>query len=199
MAKKKVVTKKKSTSSTEGVIVDFSDVESRGGKKGSGGRKHYPEGDYAVKVKSAKFGHSGDKETPRLEVTYIFTQGKLKGKEIRDDLYLTPKSLWRLRQALEAFGMDIPSKRSRLNPATLTGKQAAVTLEDDEYDDKIFSKVADTYSLDEFEADAEDVEDEDEDEDDEDDEDDEEDDEDDEEDDDEEEDEELEEVDLDDL
>jgi cobalamin biosynthesis protein CobT len=181
-------------SSAEGVQVDFGEVESRGGKKGSGGRKHYPEADYKVKVKSAKFGRSGDKETPRLEVTYVFLEGKLKGKEVRDDLYLSPKALWRLRQALEAMGVKVPSKKVKINPATLVDKKCAITLEDEEYDGNVYSKVSDTYTLDDWDDSSSDIDDdEDEDEDDEDEDDDEDDDDEDEEEDDDEE------VDLDDL
>lgn len=185
----------KKTKSAEGVQVDFSDAESRGGKKGTGGRKHYPEGDYKVKVKSAKFGHSGERETPRLEVTYVFTEGKLKGKEVRDDLYLSPKALWRLRQALEALGIAVPSKKVNINPAKLVGKTAAITLEDEEYDDKIYSKVSDTYTLDDWDDSASDIDDDEDEEDDDEDEDED----DDSDDDDDEEDEDDDEVDLDDL
>lgn len=190
-----MVTKKTAAASGAGVTVDFGDVESRGGKKSSGGRKHYPEGDYAVKVKSAKFGHSGDKETPRLEVMFVFTGTKLKGKEIRDDLYLTPKALWRLRQTLEALGLKVPSKKVSVNPDKLKGRACALSIEDDEYDGKLQSRVTDIYSLDEFDSDADDIEEEDDEEEEEDD------DEDDDEEDDEkeEDDDDLEDLDLDDL
>lgn len=178
--------------------VDFSETESRGGKKGSGGRKHYPEGDYKVKVKSAKWGRSGEKETPRLEVMYVFTEGKLKGKELRDDLYLTSGALWRLRQALEAMGVPVPNKKVKVDPNKLVGRACAITLADEEYDDKLYSKVADTYTLDDWDDSASDIdddEDEDEDEEDED----EDDDEDEDEDEEDEDEEEADELELDDL
>jgi len=146
---------------SEGVLVDFTETDSRGGKKGTGGRKHYPEGDYKAKVKSAKFGRSGEKETPRLEVTYVFAEGKVKGKEIRDDLYLTPKSLWRLRQTLEALGVKVPSKKVRVDPQKLVGKSAAITIEDEEYDGKIYSRITDTYTLDDWDDAASDLDDDD--------------------------------------
>lgn len=152
--------------SSNAVAVDFGEVESRGGKKGSAGRKHYPEGDYKVKVKSAKFGRSsGDKESPRLEVTYVFVEGKLKGKEIRDDLYLTPKALWRLRQALEAMGLKIPSKKVNVDPAKLVGKTCAVTIVDEEYDNKLYSSVSDTFTLDDWDEASSDLDDDEDDED----------------------------------
>lgn len=166
MAKTKT---KNKASSGDVVTVDFEGTESRGGKKSGGGRKHYPEGDYKVKVKDAKWGRSANKESPRLEVTYNFTEGKLKGKEIRDDLYLSPKALWRLRNAMEAMGIQVPDKKVKVNPDKLVGKTCAVTLEDEEYEEKIYSRVTDTYSLDEWDDSASDLDDDDEDDDDEDD------------------------------
>ena len=136
----------------EKVKVDFSEVESRGGKKGSAGRKHYPPDDYHVKCVAAKLGKSGDKETPRVEIEYKIVDGPHKGGSLRDDLYLTPKSLWRLRQTLEAMGMKIPNKAVNLDVNSLKGKELAVTLDDDEYDEKVYSKVVDSYHLSEFEA-----------------------------------------------
>lgn len=153
---------KSTTTTKDAVPVDFSDTESRGGKKG-GSRKHYPPADYAVKCVRATLGHSGEKETPRIEATYRFTRGKLKGKEIRDDLYLTPKSLWRLRQTLEAMGLNVPSKKTNLRPASMVGKELAVSVDDDEYDGKVYSKVVDAFLLSELEEvddEAEDEEDE---------------------------------------
>lgn len=149
--------RKSTRSEPDSVVVDFSDTETRGGRKGTGGRKHYPEGDYKVKVKAAKFGHSGEKESPRLEVTYVFSEGKHKGKDVRDDLYLTPKALWRLRQTLEALGVKVPDKKAKVNPANLIGKGAAVTLEDEEYDGKIYSRVTDTYTLEDWADTAADI------------------------------------------
>lgn len=149
------------------VKVDFSDVESRGGKKSSGGRKRYPEGDYHVKVTKATIGKSGEKETPRVELELKIAEGKHKGGTLRDDLYLTEKSLWRVRQTMEAMGIRVPSKRVNIDVLKFQNKEYAVTLADEEYNDKVYSRVVDAFSLDELEeiedSDADEVEDEDED------------------------------------
>jgi hypothetical protein len=200
---------KKSTakSSKNEVRVDFSDTESRGGKKNTGRRKHYPEGDYHGKCTSAEITRSrGEKKTPEILVTYKIMAGKHKGGTIIDDLYLTDSALWRVRQTLEAMGIKVPSSRVKLDVRKMKDKEVALTLEDDEYEDKIRSRVTDTYLLSELEedegdesddeeeeeeADEDEEEDEDEDEDDGDDEE--------EDEDEEEEDDDLEEMDLDDL
>lgn len=164
MPTRKSTTKKKAAGGNV-VPLDFEGVQSRGGKKGSGTGKHYPEGDYAVKCIEAKLGHSEEKEKPRIEVIYEITAGKHKKGRVRDDLYLTENALWRVRNTLEAMGIKVPDKVVKLDITKLIGKELAVTLSDDEYDNKVRSRVTDTFLLSELD-DSED-EDEDEEEDDE--------------------------------
>lgn len=132
--------------------VDFSETESRGGKKGRGARKHYPPADYAVKCVRAELIRSTDKETPGVACTFQITAGPHKGGEVNDSFWLTPKSLWRLRNLLEAMGIKIPSKAVNVDTAIMRGKTLAVTLDDDEYDNKVYSRVVDTFLLSELEA-----------------------------------------------
>jgi hypothetical protein len=132
------------------VAVDFSDTESRGGKKGSRSSR-VPPGDYFAKVKAAALTKSPDKETPEIKITYVITRGKKKGSTLIDDLYLTKKALWRVRQTWEAAGIKVPSKRVKLDPSRIIGKEVAVTVEDDEYENKVRSRVIDTFLLSELE------------------------------------------------
>jgi len=192
-----MVTKKRKISGKGdgAVVVDFGDTESRGGAKGARSA-HVPEGDYAVKVKKAELGKSSEKETPGIFVTYEVTSPKaFKGKILRDRLWLSDKALWRVRQTWEALGVTVPSKKVKLDPRKIVGKTCAVTVEDEEYDEKVRSNVVDTFLLSEYqelqESDDEEL---DEDEDEEEEEDDEDEDEEDDEDEDEEEDEEDEEI-----
>lgn len=145
MAKKTTKAKGK----TKGVKIDFGDTESRGGKKRSGGRKHYPEGDYPAKVTAVRLGHSPEKETPGVYVTFKFTK-KLKGKSIEEPVWLTPKNAWRVRTLLEACGLKVPNKKATVDFDKLVGKNLAVTLEDDEYDGKVSSRVNDFFLLSEL-------------------------------------------------
>lgn len=146
-----MATRSKRAKSGDAVVVDFSDTESRGGKKG-GRSAHLPEGDYTAKVKSAEFGHSSEKETPGIMMVWAITgPNSAKGKTIRDSLWLTDKSLWRVRQTLEALGLQVPSKKVKVNPKSMVGKEAAITLEDEEYEGKVRSRVVDCFSLSEYE------------------------------------------------
>lgn len=169
--------------------------------EGGGGRIRLKEGDYPVKVVKSELGESQAGNT-MITLTYEFTKeagSKAQGKTIKDRFALTENALWRLRNFLEAIGKEPPKKVFKLNIDGLVGEELAVTLEDEEYENKMYSKVSDYISMDDFNSDEED-EDEDEDEDDEDesDEDDDDEDEDDEDEDDDDEDEDLDEVDLDD-
>lgn len=135
----------------DAVVVDFSDTESRGGKKG-GRSAHLPEGDYTAKVKAAEFGHSSEKETPGIMMTWVITgPNSSKGKTIRDSLWLSDKALWRVRQTLEALGLQVPSKKVKVNPKSMIGKEAAITLEDEEWEGKVRSRVVDCFALSEYE------------------------------------------------
>lgn len=137
------------------VKVDFSDTDSRGGKKGRGGRKHYPPGDYAVKCVKAELTKSSEKETPGIAVGYKILSGKYKGQEVFDTLWLTPKSLWRVRQTLEAMGIKVPSKAVNIDTSMLKNKSLAVSLDDEEYEDKLYSRVVDAFLLSELDTDDE--------------------------------------------
>jgi Protein of unknown function (DUF669) len=129
---------------------DFSETESRGGKKGRGSRKHYPEGDYPVISTKAELGKSREKETPGIHMVYKITNGTHKGQEVHDDLWLTPGSMWKVRQTLEAMGMKVPSKAVKVNTDKMVRKELAITLADEEYDDKLYSKVVDYFLISEL-------------------------------------------------
>jgi hypothetical protein len=132
------------------VALDMSDVESRKGRK----QKHYKEGDYLATIKKAEYGKSGQKQTKQIIVQWTFDDKPYKGNVIYDRHNLLPQSLWTLRNLLEAVGMKIPSGRFNLDLKKLVGKGAAITVSDDEYDNKVQSKVTDWFPASEFEADV---------------------------------------------
>jgi hypothetical protein len=144
------------------VNLDFGDTESRGGKKGRGTRPYYPAGDYAVQVKKAAIIHSAEKQTPGILVDMVITSGKHKGKPISDTLWLTEKSLWKVRQAMEAMGLKVPSKKVSVDVTKFKGKELAITLDDEEYNDKVYSRVVDFFLLSELDLDEDDEEEDDE-------------------------------------
>lgn len=196
MAAKK--TKKASAKKGGTMSVDFSEVEDkRGGKR-------YKPGDYGVKVVEVTKGKTQNKGTPQISFKCKFVEGKYKGDTIFHNCNLLPQSLWVLRNALEALGKKVPKKVVKIDLNGLVGKKMGITIEDDEYENKVRSRVVDTFPYSELEdrqagtdeeLDEDDEDDEDEDEDD----DDEDEDDEDEDDDEDDEDEDVEEVDLDDV
>lgn len=163
--KKKKTSKSKAPASKKDVlIVDFSDTESRGGKK-SNRSKHYKPGDYLVKITKAGKGKSEDKKTPFISFTFKFLDGEYKGDTIERRFYLTPKALFMLRNCIEATGNKVPSKRTKIVPKQYIGSTLAISIDDDEWEDddgnaRVKSAVVDTFLSSELEQmeSAEDVE-----------------------------------------
>lgn len=110
----------------DSIKIDF------GKEEESGGRVHWKAGDYHVKVTKVKKGRSEDKDTPYVAVTFKVLEGSKKGKTITERLYLTPKSLKRLRLLLEATGTKVPKKAVNLQFKRLLGKKLWIELEDDD-------------------------------------------------------------------
>lgn len=140
----------------KGLAVDFSGVES------GGGRTRIPEGDYKVTVDTVKQAES-KAGNAMLVWDFKISEGKFAGKKLRDRTTLTPESLWKLKQVLEAMGISVPSKQVALKLSNYIGKDLGVTVVDDEYEGRISSKVADYVSVDVI--DGSDIEEEEEDED----------------------------------
>jgi hypothetical protein len=150
----------KSSGSADVFNIDFSkEVE------GGGGGVRVPENDYKLKILKLKKIRASEKDTPGIAVTVKIVEGKFAGKKLTDRLWITPKSLWRLRSLLEALGMEVPKKALKLPAKKIVGKEVGATIiDDDPYNGRIKSKIGDWIDLETL-ADLDD-EDEDEDEDD---------------------------------
>lgn len=155
-------------SSKDTIPVDFSKVEE------GGGSIRVPEGDYRVRIKEVSQGRSKSSDNPMLTWHFEFMEGKAKGRTIIDRTVLIPNSLWKLRDLLEAVGIDVPKRTVNLPLKKLVGKELGITVTDGEpYEGRTKSEVQDYIDLDtlaggtdddeEDEGDFEDEEDEDED------------------------------------
>jgi hypothetical protein len=115
-------------SSVEDFVVDFSKEE-----ESAGGGIRVKRGTYPVKAIAYKVGTSEDKGTPYLEITFQFTEGKYKGKKLKERLYRTPKALARIRTLLEAVGKKAPrkAKLSAIGNA-VKGEELYIEVDDDE-------------------------------------------------------------------
>lgn len=141
MAKKR--RSSKSSGSADVFTIDFGkEVE------GGGGGVRVPENDYKLKILKLKKIRASEKDTPGIAITVKIVDGKYAGKKLTDRLWITPKSLWRLRSLLEALGMEVPKKAVKLPSKKLVGKEVGATIVDDEpYKGKIKSKIGDWIDL----------------------------------------------------
>lgn len=113
--------------SVEDYVIDFSKEEESGG-----GAARYKEGTYAVKIIAAKPTSSSEKGTPGLEVIFQFTEGKYKGKKVKDTLWATPKAYGRFRSLLEACGKKVPTKVNLVKIAKVVkGSELYIELQDE--------------------------------------------------------------------
>ncbi len=192
MAKKAKKTSKKS------MRIDFGDVPEERRQRS----RKIPEGEYKAKIVSWKKKWKDDDKsnTPYLQWTLQILEGKHKGVPFYENTSLKKDALFNLRNLIFAATdgkKNVAGKTVNFDPDTLVGAKIGIIVEDEEYENKLRSTVADVRPLSEMEEDdedeEEDSEEEDEDEDDED-----EDEEEDDEDDDEDE-EDLEEVDVEDI
>jgi hypothetical protein len=110
------------------------------------GRVRIPEGDYKMKVKSVKQATS-EKGNPMLVWTFELIDHKKAGATFRDYAPLTPKALWKLRSILEAMGAKVPDKDFNLTLKKYLGKELGVTVIDEEYENKMYSRIDDYMDL----------------------------------------------------
>lgn len=143
-------------------VIDFSDVPESGGRRFKKVRQ--PAGDYEGLILSVE--DSPTKETKEPQWLFSIQVGRgvypyyVKSKD--------KKQFWKVRQLLKAAGLNVPSKRVKVDPTKVVKKKIAVTLEDDEYDGKDQSVIDSVFPLSELdkvvpdqEDDEEEVEDED--------------------------------------
>lgn len=127
---------RRSAKKTRSVEVDFTDVE-----VGGGGSFHIPEGEYGMKVDSVELGES---ENGNEMISWIFkgTEGKAKGKTFYFYTPLVEQALWKLRETLEALGVEVPDSVMEIELDDLIDLEATGIVEDDEYRGKTKSKLA---------------------------------------------------------
>lgn len=127
-------------------VIDFSDVPESAGRRFKKVRQ--PAGDYRAKILKVEDSPTKEKQEPQWLFTiqvgrgiypyYVKTQNK--------------KEFWKIRGLLKAAGLNVPSKRVKVDPTRVVNKEIAVTLEDDEYEGKEQSVIDSVFPLSELEA-----------------------------------------------
>lgn len=135
--------------------VDFGDVDKEI-RKGGGGGKHIPEGDYLVKIVDADV-----RKSERTNSTYISWKFQVvepaehKGVTLYGTTSLKREALWSLRNLIHAAtGKNVAGKAVNFDPANLFGKIVGASVEDNEYTKdgktKITSQVSTCFPKDDF-------------------------------------------------
>lgn len=105
-----------------------------------------PEGDYKAKIVKADDHQSNDKTKPMGWVLTIQIEGDARSTY---PYYLSPeaKQAWKVRTACVACGLKAPQGRIKFDPNKLVNKSIGVALEDDEYEGRPKSVIADMFPV----------------------------------------------------
>lgn len=122
------------------VSVDFSDVE-----EGGGGFR-IPEGDYRMKVVAVNEDVS-ESDNDMLVWDFVGLEGRAKKKKFRAYTTMTPESLWKLYGLLKSLGVDPPKSAMDIDLEEMVGLELMGVVQDDEYRNKITSKIMDWYEV----------------------------------------------------
>jgi hypothetical protein len=121
--------------------VDLSDVK-EGGSAFKPRRK--PEGDYRAKIVKAD-DHVKEGKEPGWVLT-VMVEGDNRSTY---PVYLNPekKQAWKIAQACRAAGLNVKNARVRFDPNKLVNKEIGVFLEDDEYEGRPKSVIAEMFPV----------------------------------------------------
>lgn len=120
--------------------VDLTDVKEGGNFR----PRRKPEGDYKAKVVKADDHQPNDKTKPLGWVLTIQVDGDARSTY---PYYLSPeaKQAWKVRGIMVAAGFSAKAARIKFDPNKLVNKKIGVALEDDEYEGRQKSVIADVF------------------------------------------------------
>jgi hypothetical protein len=104
------------------------------------------EGTFLFKVTKAE---EGDSDNIIIDAEVV--SDKQEGKTCRTYFSTQPQALWKLAQFLEAVGMEIPESEDDLDLEELVDKEFVGEVERHEYNDKIYHRIQNFTTADEFE------------------------------------------------
>lgn len=115
--------------------------------------RHVAEGDYPTKV--AKVDDHKSKEGNEMWVFTLMREGDARATY---PYYVgtDEKAAWKVRKLLLACGFKAPKSMIKFDPNRLVGKMIGAAYEDDEYEGKVRSRIADVFHVDEMETNASD-------------------------------------------
>lgn len=108
-----------------------------------------PEGRYNVRIKDITEGNSKAGQ-PKVDVTYqVIAPLKYKGRLAWETLSLQPQSLWRVKSALIAYGVDSEELKGKatIDWSDLLGVECTITIKHEMYEQKLRQRTSKTELL----------------------------------------------------
>jgi hypothetical protein len=130
--------------STKAMEVDFTGTDTEIRQRA----KHIPPGNYMTKIVGwkKKYKDNDKSNAPYISWRFQITEGKHKGTPLFENTSLSPDALFNLRNLIFAATdgkKNVAGKKIKFNPDNLVGKAILCVVEDDEWNNKIRSVVAD--------------------------------------------------------
>jgi hypothetical protein len=113
--------------------IDFSGVES------SGGQYYVEPGTYNVKIIKVEKGQKEGGDYPYLK--WYFNLLGNDSLELNLITSLSPKALFKLKELLEAVGLEVPDGTIKIDPTQFIGKICSAEIADREYNGKVYSNL----------------------------------------------------------
>ena len=131
-------------------ILDFTNVKERGDFN----TKHIEPGDYTAKITKVVATEAKSDS----EKMWVFSIVLDEHPRATYPYYvkLVENQLWKLRLLCGAVGVNVGTRKVKIDPNKLVGKQLGVAMEDDEYEGRLNSVVAEVFPPDEVSGSPED-------------------------------------------
>lgn len=133
---------KKAAKRSNGIRVDFTGVSAEGGSV------LFPEGLTMFEVEEITQETSESSGNDYLAAKLRCVEGKYEGKFAYDNLSLQPQALWKLRQLMEAGGLEVEDAEMDLDPEELVGLNVMAEVVHEEYKGKPKTRIAGYSSVD---------------------------------------------------
>lgn len=121
-------------------ILDFSQVKDRGRYN----PKRVKAGPYKAKVVGV-VRDTSNKDDTKMWVYEVHLLGVKRSGSYPYYCKLTENQMWKIRNLLTAAGLKVPKKKVKVDPEKVVNKTIGVEMEDDEYEGKQKSVIADVY------------------------------------------------------
>lgn len=120
--------------------LDFTDVKDQG----QFNRRRKPSGEYRAKIVAVD-----DHESKEGNDNFVFTVMIDGDRRASYPYYcgLQVKQLWKLRNLFVATGLRAPGGKAKIDPNKLTNRTLGVLLDDDEYEGRLNSVIADIFPI----------------------------------------------------